>query len=126
MDDQQLDANLVCITANFGIISKLITQLEKRGLKLVDSINIVNKIIDDMNIIDTQSKSIKSVVEKLKKVIEKNKGFNTLCIISNILNVTEENIDELGDLNASEWFTSNMHRSRQWTTNEVFRNIRTC
>jgi hypothetical protein len=41
-------------------------------------------------------------VEKLKKVIEKNKGFNTLRIISNILNDTEENIDELGDLNASE------------------------
>ncbi|KAF0723495.1 Uncharacterized protein FWK35_00031639 [Aphis craccivora] len=102
LDDQQLDANLVCITANFGIISKSITQLEKRGLKLIDSINILNKIIDDMNIIDTQSKSIKSVVEKLKKVIEKNKGFNTLCIISNILNDTEENIDELGDLNASE------------------------
>jgi len=102
LDDQQLDANLVCITANFGIISKSITQLEKRELKLVDSINTVNKIIDDMNIIDTQSKSIKSVVEKLKKVIEKNKGFNTLRIISNILNGTEENIDELGDLNASE------------------------
>lgn len=102
LDDQQLDANLVCITANFGIISKSITQLEKRGLKLVDSINILNKIIDDMNIIDTQSKSIKSVVEKLKKVLEKNKGFNTLRIISNILNGTEENIDELGDLNASE------------------------
>lgn len=66
-DDQQLDANLVCITANFGTISKSITQLEKCGLKLVDSINIVNKIIDDMNIIDTQSKSIKPVVEKLKK-----------------------------------------------------------
>ncbi|KAL4113091.1 hypothetical protein QTP88_016779 [Uroleucon formosanum] len=102
LDDQQLDANLVCITANFGIISKSITQLEKHGLKLVDSINILNKIIDDMNIIDTQSKSIKSVVEKLKKVIEKNKGFNTLRIISNILNGTEENIMELGDLNASE------------------------
>ena len=51
-----------------------------------------------MNIIDTQSKSIKSVVEKLKKVTEKNKGFNTLRIISNILN----GIDEFGDLNASE------------------------
>ncbi|XP_025420798.1 uncharacterized protein LOC112690907 [Sipha flava] len=102
LDDQQLDANLVCITAKFGIISKSITQLEKRGLKLVDSINIVNRMIDDMNIIDTHSKSIKSVVEKLKKVIEKNKGFNTLRIISNILNDTEENIDELGDLNASE------------------------
>ncbi|KAL4142184.1 hypothetical protein QTP88_004693 [Uroleucon formosanum] len=102
LDDQQLDANLVCITANFEIISKSITQLEKRGLKLVDSINILNKIIDDMNIIDTQSKSIKSVVEKLKKVIERNKGFNTLRIISNILNGTEENIMELGDLNASE------------------------
>ena len=69
LDDQQLDANLVCISANFGIISKSITQIEKRGLKLVDSINIVNKIIDDINIIDTQSKSIKSVVDKLKKVI---------------------------------------------------------
>jgi len=102
LDDQQLDANLVCITANFGIISKSITQLEKRGLKLVDSINIVNQIIDDMNIIDTQSKSIKSVVDKLKKVIGKNKSFNTLRIISNILNSTEENINELGDLNASE------------------------
>jgi hypothetical protein len=57
LDDQQLDANLVCIIANFGIISKSITQLEKRGLKLVDSINIVNRMIDNMNIIDTQSKS---------------------------------------------------------------------
>lgn len=55
-----------------------------------------------MNIIDTRSKSIKSVVEKLKQVIKKNKGFNMLRIISNILNGTEENIDELGDLNASE------------------------
>ena len=51
----------------------MITQLEKRGLKLVDSINIVNKIIDDMKIIDTQSKSIKSVVDKLKNVIGKRK-----------------------------------------------------
>jgi hypothetical protein len=98
-----LDTNLVCITVNFEIISKSITQLEKRRLKLVDSISIVNKIIDEMNIINTQSKSIKSIVEKLKKVIEK-KGFNMLRIISNILNSTEENIeiDELGDLNASE------------------------
>jgi len=75
LDDQQLDANLVRITANFGIISKSITQLEKRGLKIVDSINILNKIIDDITIIDTQSKSIKSVVEKLKKNIRKKQRF---------------------------------------------------
>lgn len=104
LDDQQLDANLVCITSNFGIISKSITQLETRGLKLVDSINIINKIKNEMNVINTQSDSIKSVVEKFKKVIEKNKGFNMLRIISNILNGTGENIemDELGDLNACE------------------------
>jgi hypothetical protein len=29
------NANLICITASFGIISKTITQLEKRGLKIV-------------------------------------------------------------------------------------------
>lgn len=75
-------------------IAKSITQLETRGLKLVYAINIVNKIINDMNIIDTQSKSIKSVVEKTYKVLEKNKGFNMLRILSNILNGTEENIDE--------------------------------
>lgn len=46
--DQQLDLNLVCIKANFGTI----TQLEKHGLKLlVDSINIVPKIIDKMKAI---------------------------------------------------------------------------
>jgi len=66
---------LVCITANFGNISKSITQLEKSGLKLVDSINIVNTIMDEINLINTQLKNIKSVVEKLKRVIE-NKGFN--------------------------------------------------
>jgi len=55
------------------------TQLEKHGLKLVDSINIVNKIRDDMNIIDTQSKSIKSVVEKLKKEIEETKV--SICFV---------------------------------------------
>lgn len=63
LDGQRLDANLVCITANF--LSKPITQLEKCGLKLVNSINIVHKIINKINIINTQSKSIKSVVEKL-------------------------------------------------------------
>jgi len=43
-------------------------------------------------------------MEKLKKVIEKKKGFNKLRIISNTLDGTEENIemDKLGNLNASE------------------------
>lgn len=102
--DKQLDTNLVCIKGNFGMISKSITQLEARGLKLVDSINIVNKIIDEMNTINTQSKTIKSVVEKFKKVIDKNKGFHTLRKISNILNGTEANIemDDLGELEVSE------------------------
>jgi len=35
LDDQRLYANLVCISANFGIISKSITQLEKRGLYII-------------------------------------------------------------------------------------------
>lgn len=102
--DKQLDANLVCIKGNIGMISKSITQLETRGLKLVNSINIVNKIIDEMNTINTQSKTIKSVVEKLKKVIDKNKGFHTLRKISNILYGTEANIeiDDLGELEVSE------------------------
>lgn len=59
MDDQHLDANLVYITANFGIISKSITQLEKHGLKPVDSFNIVSKIIDEMNVIDITIKKYK-------------------------------------------------------------------
>lgn len=48
LTDKQLEANLICIRENFGIISKSINQLEKRELKLVDSINIVNKIIDEL------------------------------------------------------------------------------
>lgn len=75
MADQQLDLNLVCIKANFRTIPKSITQLEKRGLKLADSINIVTKIVDEMNAINTKSKTIKSVVEKLKKKYRKKQRF---------------------------------------------------
>jgi hypothetical protein len=33
LDDQQLNANLVCIKAKFGTVSKSITQLEKTWIK---------------------------------------------------------------------------------------------
>lgn len=82
-----------------------------------------------MNAVNTKSKILESVGEKLKKLQKKNKGCSILYKISNVLNGAEENteMDKLEDFNANEMvYFKYAPQSRLWTLNEVFRNIKAC
>jgi len=95
MADRNLECNLAYIKSNFGTLSETIIRLELSGRTLADSIQIVTEFQNKIQEIKNERGKI--VQLKLKNVLEKNTGFNTICNISNILEGTELSRTSLPD-----------------------------
>jgi len=78
-----LETNLVFIHGNYGYLPDVIEKLETRGLSLTSSIEIVRKICEKLN--SVSGITGKLINEKFKNVLDKNKGFEVLQQISNVL-----------------------------------------
>lgn len=85
--DNSLEFNLAFIIANYGNLPKYITTIETFELLSADAIGIIEKVRNKIRI--DQSKIGKTINQKFKNVIEKNKGYKATNNISNIL---EENV----------------------------------
>jgi Protein of unknown function (DUF 659) len=95
MADRNLECNLAYIKSNFGTLPETIIRLELSGRTLADSIQIVTEFQNKIQEIKNERGKI--VQLKLKNVLEKNTGFNTICNISKILEGTELSITSLPD-----------------------------
>lgn len=83
LDDPLLETNLVFIHGNYGYLPDVIEKLETQGLSLTSSIEIVRKICEKLN--SVSGITGKLINEKFKNVLDKNKGFEVLQQISNVL-----------------------------------------
>ncbi|KAL4085242.1 hypothetical protein QTP88_027101 [Uroleucon formosanum] len=88
INDDNVKHNLIYINANFGTLADSITKLETSGLRLYDSIQIVQDIL-----IKIESAAVNrignEIKNKFKAVLAKNTGFQTMSTISKILNDEE-------------------------------------
>jgi len=78
-----LETNLVYIHTNLGYLPDTIEKLENQGLPLATSIEIVRNFSDKLN--SVSGNTGKLINEKFKNVLAKNKGFEFIQQISNIL-----------------------------------------
>jgi hypothetical protein len=76
-------ADLVFIHSNYGFLSDTILKLENQGLPIVETIGIIKNVQNKLDNIFCEIGI--SVHEKFKKVTEKNKGFETIIKINDIL-----------------------------------------
>ena len=91
--ETNLEEELIFITSNFISIKNTIANLESKGLKLTESIDLVE---DQIQILKNSSNEIgKKVFDKTKKVIERNKGYKDILLISKILNGEKNLIQKL-------------------------------
>lgn len=92
LEKNNLKCNLAFIKSNFGFLPKSITFLEKKGIKLSDSL----KTVEEKNkIVDLKCTKGKAVVKKLNYVLEKNPGCKSLLKISKILSGEVEDMEGL-------------------------------
>ena len=78
-----METNLVYIHTNFGYLPDTIEKLENQGLPLATSIEIVRNVSDKLNSVSENTGTL--INEKIKNVLAKNKGFEFIHQISNIL-----------------------------------------
>ncbi|KAL4103964.1 hypothetical protein QTP88_019279 [Uroleucon formosanum] len=100
-EENILEADLVFIYSNYGILKTTIKSLEKQCLSLADSIKIVENIENKFKEVSC-TKGVE-IYNKFKNVIEKNDGFRQLSNISKIItgeNTSTKNIPE--DLSSSD------------------------
>lgn len=91
-----LEANLAFIKSNYGFISTSITRLETQGIALTESIKIIETTIECIHSAKIGgSTQAKAIDDKIKKVMEKNVGFDQLKKISIILSGQNESMDGL-------------------------------
>lgn len=77
---KKIKSELAFVNSNFAVISRSITKLETKGLELYESIQL-NKIIEaKINVLKE-----KKYAEKMKRLHERNVGYQTLKEIRNIL-----------------------------------------
>ncbi|KAJ4447686.1 hypothetical protein ANN_09694 [Periplaneta americana] len=79
----ELKGKLTYIKSHFVSISPAIAHFRIKGMALVDSVALLKKIEVDMD--SGLGEVGKMVASKLKRVLEKNAGFNKLCRISKVL-----------------------------------------
>ncbi|XP_060876456.1 uncharacterized protein LOC132949533 [Metopolophium dirhodum] len=103
LKSNNLEANLIFIMSNYGFISSSITRLEIQGVALTESIKIIKTAKEHLHSANIQgSAQAKAIDDKIKKVLEKNVGFDQLQKISNILNGQNESMDGLpADISSS-------------------------
>lgn len=95
IDNQTLKCNLIHIKANFRSLPESIKLLETSGLPLKDSIKIVVDLQEKIQ--QSNSRIGKALQTKLKMVLEKNIGFETLNTISKLIDGTESDTTDLPD-----------------------------
>lgn len=93
ISDTNVQSNLIFIHTNYGFLSLAITRLETRGILLNEAIQIVDNVIEKLKEIKVPKGVI--IYNKLKQIIEKNEGFQTLSKISKIMSGEETIIDGL-------------------------------
>jgi len=90
-----LEIEFIYIHTNFGYLPDTIEKLENQGLPLATSIEIVRNISDKLNSVSGHTGML--INEKFKNVLAKNKGFEFIQQISNILIDETTVIDGLPD-----------------------------
>lgn len=92
---------LVFIKSNFAFLPNTITSLEKQGLSLASSISLVEDA--RLRLTQIHGEHGMSIKTKIENVLNKNKGYQLLIKISNILSGDEENFDGLPeDMNIND------------------------
>ncbi|KAL4104048.1 hypothetical protein QTP88_019361 [Uroleucon formosanum] len=78
-----IQSNLVYIVSNFGFLPDTITKLETRGVLLSKSVDIVNNI--QIKLEECNGEIAKLILDKFNKVISKNKGWENIKKINQVL-----------------------------------------
>jgi len=92
---------LVFIKSNFAYLPNTITSLEKQGLSLASSISLVEDA--RLRLTQIQGEQRMSIKTKIENVLNKNKGYQLLIKIPNILSGDEVNFDGLPeDMNIND------------------------
>jgi len=86
MFDRNLECNLAYIKSSFGILLEYIIHYESSDRLLADSIQIVTSFQNKIQQIRNEKGKV--IKFKLRKVLEQNTGFDTICTIYKILNDT--------------------------------------
>jgi hypothetical protein len=81
--NKELRQNLAFLKSNYEFVCETITKLEKQGVPLVDSVNMVQKFKEETN--SVRGAVGRVVSEKLDNVLNKNTGFGILCDIARVL-----------------------------------------
>ena len=84
LNDERVRSELIFIHANYGFLIELIKKLETRNLILNDSIKLVNEAVEKVTQVPSQKGE--AIKEKLNYILNKNKGFEKLVKINQILN----------------------------------------
>lgn len=85
MADNEIEANLIFIKANYGNIPSSITRLEASGIPLTEAIGIVNNAKNYILSNTNTSNQGKAIKKKFETVLEKNGGYTAMETIANIL-----------------------------------------
>ncbi|KAL4107962.1 hypothetical protein QTP88_018231 [Uroleucon formosanum] len=113
-----IQSNLVYIVSNFGFLPDTITKLETRGVLLSKSVDIVNNI--QIKLEECNGEIAKLILDKFNKVISKNKGWENIKKINQVLIGETTSDDDLSssilnldnylrseDVYLSKWFAYN-------------------
>lgn len=101
LSEPNIEGSLAFIKSNFALLTATITSLEKMGEEMVDSISLIKRV--ETSLSNTRGEIATGIASKLKKGLDKNTGYKTLCKISDILsgeNYSMDGIEE--DLTANE------------------------
>ncbi|KAK3895413.1 hypothetical protein Pcinc_000865 [Petrolisthes cinctipes] len=80
LETEGMKESLLFIATNFACISSTITRLEERGLLLSSAISLVNGVLDELKSLQSDA-----YYGKLSNVLYKNKGFEKLKKVSQIM-----------------------------------------
>jgi hypothetical protein len=83
VDARAIEAALAFIKANFSSLREGIKCLQEKGAMREESLALVKKITSDLE--KVPGGLGKMVSRKMKSVLDKNSGYETLCSISRIL-----------------------------------------
>ncbi|XP_060862145.1 uncharacterized protein LOC132939135 [Metopolophium dirhodum] len=92
-----IQSNLVYIVSNFGFLPDTITKLDTRGVLLSKSVDIVNNI--QIKLEECNGEIAKLILDKFNKVISKNKGWENIKNINQVLIGETTSDDDLSSSN---------------------------
>lgn len=103
LKNKRIKTNLAFISTNFCTLINSIKKLEKRNLRLYDSMKIIQDEIQNI-----KSSNFKKATDKLDFVLENNHGFIKICLINKIINgeeVDDEDREKLENIYSPEELT---------------------